>query len=401
MNRRVWLWIAGALAVLLILAVWALRQPTEDRPTTPTVKPVHHKIRARSFELPPEDSTTSNEFTGTDSLSSTNAADLYRRAFAMFDGFTTSEKEILKDWQTNVDAAVTGELCEKVLPLRDLVRTASLMTNCDWGLERPLRFEATIPHLAPARNLARATVWSAAHCRDGAEATQDIMAVIRLGRQVDSCALLGSLVDIAIENTALSCVASNLTRFTGKELLDLLSDTTAEELPSRALLMEAEFAEAVAAKLATMSPQQASDWVKEMAPITPISPDQPVAEAKAVAAANRELAGVLATGSFEQYQEWLQRHTAQTQSNTFAAALMPAYESYLKKVQVAVIKRTMVAAALAGLGGQSDANMRFPDPVTGAPFNYAIVPGGFELQSQYRVNDNLVRMFFPTKGFHE
>jgi hypothetical protein len=100
--------------VVLVLIVFLGRQALRETPPEPTtaqtesvkpeprrrVPPISH-----SAELPVETPASQAE-----ALAVTNAATLYRQAFALYDALPENEKELLRDWRTNVDASVETEL---------------------------------------------------------------------------------------------------------------------------------------------------------------------------------------------------------------------------------------------------------------------------------------------------
>ena len=199
MNKRPWL-VVGAVIVglLLIVLLGPVRQPAPvptlvKNPTRPVVKFVHLLQRPLD-ELPAPPPLPVAQ------PGESNAASIYRQAFALCDALSTTNKTILSDWRTKVDTAVEVELCEQLRPICDLLHQASTVTNCDWGIT-PLDYDTKLPHLASARNLGRAAIWCAPHCRqnEASAATDDLVATVRLGLQASQGrALVGYFVNMSM-----------------------------------------------------------------------------------------------------------------------------------------------------------------------------------------------------------
>ncbi len=397
----------GVVAVcLLILLGWFAfhqeppppnQQSAKVEATKPVV-PVLEPANDSSSEMPtnqPENSIT------------TNAADLYRQAFALYDGLSNDQKHLLGGWHTNVDAAVEAELCEKIRPICDLMHQASAVTNCDWGVD-PVTTDTLLPYLGPARNIARAAIWSAAHCRtnDVTGATDDAVAVLKLGQEVSRGAMIGCLVDMALQGLAWSYVAENLGRFQGSDaqrLAAAFNDPAYEAAPSRAMEQEADRADNAAAKLAAMPATEAeaefSNSAQEVAKLVdgyPTNLDQAsiLAAYKQIADSERQLAGALASSSESDYETWLESSTDLQASNPLAKGLLESVDGFLDKVQGAEVNRALIVAGLAVAQAGANALPSYPDRSSGQPFVYTETAAGFQLQSTYQVNGKLMTMQF-------
>ena len=198
----------------------------------------------------------------------TNAADIYRHAFAAYDALTDEEKKLLGDWKTPMDPLVAAALCQKLQLMREWLHQAASVTNCDWGLG-PITPETPLPHLLAARALARAMVWSAAHCRvhDPTGTTADLWATLRLGQQVSSPGLIGHLVQTAMEGMVLDYIAANVGALRGgpaAQLLQALGDPQYEESYYRAMEDEAKIIRRLADQVAALSPEEAQAYLRSM-----------------------------------------------------------------------------------------------------------------------------------------
>ena len=142
MNKRPWL-VVGAVIVglLLIVLLGPVRQPAPvptlvKNSTRPVVKFVHLLQRPLD-ELPapsPQPVAQPGE---------SNAASIYRQAFALCDALSTTNETILSDWRTNVDTAVEVELCKQLRLICDLLHQASTSDELRLG-DHPagLRYKA-------------------------------------------------------------------------------------------------------------------------------------------------------------------------------------------------------------------------------------------------------------------
>jgi hypothetical protein len=407
MNRRSIGFVLVGIMVLLIfvfLGRYALRE-TPPEPTTAQTEPVRPEPLRRArpashpAELPAETPVKQPE-----DLAATNAAALYRQAFALYDALSKDEKGVLGDWRTNVDALVEAELCDKIRPICDLMHRAISVTNCDWGIE-PLMYDSKLPHLSPARGIARAAVWNAAHCRanETAAATDDVLSALRVGQQISKSALIGYLVDLAIQSIARSYVGTNLGSFRGAEgqrLSAAFSDPAYEEEPSLAMEQEARVHDRLVSKLASMPADELEKKMPELQQLFGLDPGLNADRAtilgnlQQVVDSQRDLAVALASGSWDKYEAWMQRRNELEDSNPLVKAFLGAYDNFLNRVEREAVQREMTVTALAVARDGPSALPSHPDPSTGQPFIYAETADGFELQSGYQTNGVPLKMQF-------
>ena len=407
MSQRNWLWIVVDLALLVGIGLWLWPKspsPTQVQPVRPgvTATPVHPYIRHRVAPAKPVARPEDQPVVAT---TVTNAADVYRGAFERYAALSKEEQGILSDWRTNVDDAVTEKLCQKIRPICDLMHKAAAVSNCDWGIEQPMTFDTMLPHLAPSRALGRAAVWSAAHCRvnDGAGAIDDVVADLQLGRQLfHGSALIGMLVDMAMQNTALEYMAANSELFqgaAGARVVAALDDPLDRTAWSQVMGQEVECAENLLGKLAALP---AGDAARLLSGILNGEPGGSniqwspavISQLQQVADFERNWAKVLAASTEAEYQAVMRQYDALVAANPIAAALMPT-DKLLDKAQRATVNQALVLAGLAVATEGTAALATYPDPATGQPFTYRTVPGGFELQSNYQVNNQPLKIFFP------
>jgi hypothetical protein len=414
MNRYA---VAGAviLCLFIVLGWFAFRQeppPLDQQPAkVKTVKPAA-RLNAPAFESD-DDSTNRQVATQTDNAAITNAADLYRQAFALYGALTNDDKDILRDWHTNVDASVEAELCEKIRAICDLMHQASAVTNCDWGVE-PITPDTKLTHLAASRNIARAALWRAAHCssNDASGPTDDVLSVLRLGHSVSRSMILGCLVDIGLQNLAAAYVAENIGSFSrpdSQRLATAFGDPINTEAPSDAVQQEAQMHERFAAKLASLPEAEAEkafsdqySWVMTPPPTWGKAPLSNLNRATALtmltqlADSERELAKALASSSDDEYEAWL-KHSTELQASNALGMLLPALTQFVDKVRSAEVNRALVAAGLAFAQDGASALSSHPDPSSGQPFVYTKTDDGFQLQSTYQVNGKPLTMQFKAR----
>jgi hypothetical protein len=351
------------LCFLIVLGWFALR----PEPPPPNLQPV--KIEAPKSVVPvsePADDLSSETPTSQPNDSAiTNTADLYRQAFDLFNALSRDERYVLGDWRTNVDAEVESGFCEKLRPICHLMHQASAVTNCDWGIDPTDPGAKWLTHLNGSRNLARAAIWNAAHCRsnDVAGVMDDTLSALRVGQQVSQSALIGCLVDMAVQNITSSYVAQNLSRFRGTDsqrLAAAFNDPSYREEPSRAMEQEADRLDRLLAKLPSLPADEAEKEISGVYGWTDASPsevsqEQAIPQIKQVADSERELASALASSSDDDYEAWLKSSTELQASNPLAKGTLGSLELFVDKVQSAEVNRALVVAGLAVAQGGADA----------------------------------------------
>jgi len=402
MNKRIWVW-GGAVLVVIIL-IGLLRPGKHSVPVTapvkfsagPITKFVHHLKRPLA-ELP---APPVAQPVGQPAM--TNAASIYQEAFARLGALhKTANLERLGD--PNLPPAVVAEFCEKLHPICDLLHQASTLTNCDWGLGKADFTTPFIPIVgSPTKVLVKTAFWSATHCHenDATAATDDIVSVLRLGQQVSKsdCGLLGYRVDMEVQEMVWAHVAANLDKFPGSDgerLMANFDDIAYDETFKRALEQDAGIWERSVAKLTALAPAAAEKALRDLSTIAgPLNQTDGIARLTQLADLERGLANVLTTGSEANYAVWLQRYHDLQATDPLVKALLP-IDTMFAKAQAYEVNRSLMEAGLAVAVKGTAGLATYPDPSTGAPFTYRAVPGGFELQSNYQVNNQPLKIFFP------
>ena len=398
-SRTIRYAVAGfcGLALLLVIGWLVLREPPPSS-EPPPVRVVTASPRARSVDplFMPDDEVTRETLTNQVAESATtngNAATIYRQAFTLLDALSQEQKDLIKDWRTNVDASVEAELCEKIQPICDLMHQAAAVSNCDWGLEQPITFETRLPHLNPCRNMARAAVWSVAHCRTGdpSAAVDDLAAASQLGQNVSSTALIGHLVDLAIQGIVIDSVAEHASIVVSAgdtSLAEQFKYANYDESLRGAFELEADMSVREANKLATMPPEEAMRELVTVgddstsSQIQSMGTTQAIADLRQAAELHRQYAQALGLPEAD-YRKWLTSLDEAGKTNPFVGALVTPLEKAVDKTQAMTVMSAMAAAGLAVVQGGPDVLQSHPDPSTGRPFAYTQTADGFELQSSF------------------
>jgi hypothetical protein len=396
--------IASAIAGILFLFVLALVLRYSLRESSRPIErqsPQNAELQPRQVapvsafpdEPQPETPTASQ----TEESTVTNAATLYRQAFALYDALSRDEKDLLRDWRTNVDAAVEAELCEKIRPICEIMHQATAVTNCDWGVKRPFKqntVEQLVPDLNSSHGIARAAIWSAAHCRkdDTSQAISDLAATSRLGHDMPPL-LIGYLVDLAIQGRLQDFVANHahtIADSNDPRLLQMFKRDQFEEPMYRAFEGEMDLS---SKPLPAMSDQTKSD-LASLYPLTK-SMDKDQVNEYIFQAHDWELQYVKAVQLPEaEYQQWLARLHEAEKTNPLLERLVSYLDSTVEKARLAIIRSDMVIAGLAITRDGPGALQAHPDPATDQPFLYTETSDGFELRSGYDTNSLALRMQF-------
>ncbi len=405
-NRRILL-LGGLALFLALVGRWlALEHTGQPESVTLPLRPA--PVRSTEHRLPqyremPEPKPATPLVVTATNASSVNAADIYRKAFALFAALSDEEKLSLADWKTEIDPIATAELCTKLKPITALAHEAAVMTNCDWGLGK-ITFETKLPYMAQARSLARAMVWNASHCRqdDSEGLADDVEAALRIGYSVSSHFLIGHLVNTAIQNLAMDCLTENVGALPGDVATRLgrrFSDGQYEESLHCALELEAESVEQLADRLTAGSVDENQEAIIAEAlgvDVSDMDRARLAAAFRLAAELEREYVQTLNLPD-AQYQAWLDKLHAAQQANPFLSKLWSAVDNVVTKTRAAVVQRAMVSAALALIQAGPSALENHSDPASGEPFVYRQLQNGFELESTYQRNGKPVVMFFRNR----
>ena len=369
------------LALLIVVGWFVSRElaaPALNPPVSETTAPTRTRHYA-PMSLPEEDSEGETLTNQVAASAITNAAVLYRQAFALYDALTEEQKGIVSDWRTNVDASLESELCEKIQPICDLLHQAATASNCDWGVAKPFTYEmigSLSPLLDSSRAIARAARWSAAHCResDSSEAVSDLVAASRLGHNMPPI-LISFLVDVAIQESTLDFIAKHASTLAASDdprLLQLVEEGQFDEPLLRGIERERDL---TSERLSVKQLEASDEYMRSLR-------EWETQYVKAL-----QLPEV-------DYQEWLTHLHEAEKTNPLLGSMMSAFEIVMERSRRASVTTAMVAAGLAVTRDGETALQSHPDPSTGGPFTYTRTADGFELQSGYQFNGEPVKLRF-------
>jgi hypothetical protein len=387
--------VGGALLVLLaLLCRYAFREIPPEPTTARTESSIPERPRRAKSVFPAEELPAEIPATQPPDVTVTNAATLYRQAFALYDALSKDEKMLLGYWPTNVDVAVESRLCEKIRPISELMHQATTMTNCDWGFERPLTrdktFKRLLPILQSSRDLARAAMWSAAHCRsdDASQAVNDVVATSRLGQSLPPL-VIGYLVDLAIQGIAMDFVAKHARTFAphndDNQFAQVFESSQFDEGFCRAFDGEAEVS---TQPLRALTEEERRDFVAMFPQAQSIDLNR-LNECIHQADNWRTQYGKALQLTEADYQDWLAGLHEAEKSNPILESLASNWEATVEKTRRATIMSAMVSAGLAVMRDGQNALQMHTDPATGQPFVYEETSGGFELQSGYEITNGV------------
>jgi hypothetical protein len=394
------------LALLILLGWLVLREspPTPDQ----SVKfaPVPSSVSPRAPTLMPDEKfprePATNQVAGP---IITNAAVLYQQAFALYDALTKEEKDLIAGGTNDPSAA--ADLCGKIQPMCDLMHQAAAVSNCDWGVEQPLTVNTRLPYLKSCRNLARAAIWSVAHCttNDPSATADDLVATSRLGQNVSSPAtVVACLVDLAIQGLVAQSVAVNaslLASTDDSQLIDLLTNSHYDDELRRAFAQNADIHTRLADDLAALPPEEAlSELVTaidaspaEQSQIQSMGAAQAIADLRRAIELEREYAQALVMPDAN-YSAWVASRDEAGIANPFVGEFMTPLERTADQTQYATVNSAMAAAGLAVMQDGPDALPSYPDPATGHPFTYTQTDDGFVLESGLQFQGKTAKLSF-------
>jgi hypothetical protein len=390
----------GILALLIILGWFALRE-TPPGETSAEIVNMPARVSVTPPTLPAEDTTRESVAVPTGDVTPTNAAVLYRQAFALYDALSTEQQDFILDPKTNIDSSARTELCEKIRPICDLMHQASVLADCDWGVG-PLTYATKTTYRGQAHQAAKLVIWSATHCHsNGATATaDDVLSVLQLGRRLSLAGESDCIIDMAMQHLVMSSIAPNLSSFGDfdrQRLAAALGNPAYDEAPHLAMEQELDMLENFATKLT--SPAELEKVLTEVydgRSIPEVNRDAALMWATQLTEFERDAVVALAS-PWSKESEALQRRYEELEAHGHGTGiqwLLPDYDLLLRMTRLTALERAMVVAALSVVQGGSAALQNYPDPATGNPFTYTETSDGFELQSVYEANGRPVHLKF-------
>ena len=208
------LWLLLIAVLVLVVGLWIARAQRLSRaePDAATgVSSASLPIRERELPVPQTEPTVQQ-----DSIrpGGTNAADLYKRAYALLNNLSEEEKQLLKS-RNKSDPAKAAALLEKIQPILALLKQGAKADYCDWAFE-DLTLGSPWPHLEQIYKLGNLTTWAAAQLfPQNPEAALELLSdQASLGDSVSNYALVGALVQNSLESKADALIRENFSSLT-------------------------------------------------------------------------------------------------------------------------------------------------------------------------------------------
>ncbi len=358
-----------------------------------------------------------------------NAALKYWQAFATMPQFPEAEQnKIIAEFLTMpLDDKAREILAKSEYALR-MMHHATKFTECEWGIDwRADGVETMLPQMSASRLLTSLASLRARSLFEGgkpAAATEDIIAAMRLGRQISrDGSILGALVGYSIEHRMSSVLALYLPKLDAKVVADF--NTRYHALPPEGSL-------AAGVRLSetksldwfldkVKSAKDTDDLVKTLAPFGAYAPQPEGGNSDALAtgrallnACGGNAAGVLKFGEetrtsyalmadrfglpLLEFEKEYERETARQANNPIFQLFFPSLAMVRRAKTLADVRRALLLAATAMQQGKKDALKNYPDPATGSAFERVNFAGGYELRSKFLHDDQPVTLIVGRKG---
>jgi hypothetical protein len=338
-----------------------------------------------------------------------NAALKYWQAFATLPRFSDAEqKKLGAECLTMPLDDHAQELVNRAAYALWMLRLGAAQPRCDWGISwQELGVEVRLPQFDGARVLANlACLRARLRFAEGknAEAIDDIVAGMTLGRHCGRDAIFISLLaGYAIEHRMTEALALDLPKLNAKEIKDLKkrldglppvgNPATTIRQEERSFLdwfvrkvKETKDKDSLLAltQLFDQSPEKARAFLEECGGDV----DGVLKMAEETRQSYRRMAKHLDLPLDQFEKEW-DSEARKVAGNPVSRLIFPAVEKVRCAQARADIRRALLAAALAVQLDGRDALKNHPDPVVGGPFEYIAFAGGFELRSNWKVDEKL------------
>jgi len=308
-----------------------------------------------------------------------NAAVHYRQAFELLPKLSQEQEKLLREASSAPIDKATEKVLRKAEPALKMLRQGAQMAHCDWGLPKGAEdLKALTPAPSDAMELTKAFVlplndarslvrlaclqarYSAQQGREQ-EAVDNLAAALTLGRQLGSTgAIVSFIVQVAIESLVVDTAARVLPNL-GPEALTQLGkriDAAPAGATLKTALQKDNERDSILRDF-TGDPRygQMLEFNKKLIEIADLPPDEFAKEFKKI-------------------------------DNPQAASMERAHQIQ----SAARAKMAMLAAAIKIRLEGKKAVESTKDPYGDGPFKYTEVPGGFELESELRMDDKPVTL---------
>lgn len=307
-----------------------------------------------------------------------NAADRYRRAFALVQSLQENPAQSAQlgryeEGEFDKDAAAFFKQHKSII---DEVKAGAAAAGCDWG--EPV-MEKRLPTLNGLRTIANFTLTHAqfaATQKESAVVLDDSLAAMALARHVGADGLLvDKFVELGVELKAIDRLAAGLPLLTNEQLKSLPARLDA--LPKSATgrqMMDAEFAFAKR----SIRDQQGGMVATAMA--------------DGLEDFYRNIGAVMDEQSPQQFAATVDAEMAKVKLNTFAQVSGKSFARVREPLAVLQVKRAMLRAAIDIRVNGESALASWRDPFGEGPFGYVKTADGFELTSKLTQRDAAVKL---------
>jgi hypothetical protein len=330
-----------------------------------------------------------------------NAAMKYWQAFAHLPPRDEAQQEWLRDWRTTPIVEAARKLVADSDKSFLYLRRGAALPRCDWSLNFEDGNLLLMPHLDKARTLSLlACLKARIALLDGhpAEAVDDLLATLTMGRQCADPIMICVLVDQNIEHQAIDALALLLPKLdpaTVKRISDYLAKLPPAATMEQTLITERDY-------FIGWAIRQLKEWqkagVKDMRARVRVwlgktEDDVELNKLLDDDSAIRLIKALEALGPFfdekirlaglppEQFNAQWPELEKKRLANPIAKLMLPALVRVVHMRDNYVARLAMLKAALAVTQDGKDALAKHPDPFGKGPFEFIARPHGFELRS--------------------
>jgi hypothetical protein len=334
-----------------------------------------------------------------------NAALKYWQGFAALPPLTDAEQKKLGDCLTMPLDDQARQTVSKARYALDMMQRGAALPRCDWGMGYEEGVGTLLPYAAAARLTANLACLRARVRFEGgqtAEALDDIFAGMTLGRRV-SLGGINTLVltSYAIEHRMGEALALYLPKLDTKMLKAVRKRLDALP-PGESLATALKFEEQFALDWLVGKIREAKDKERLLALLSQLCDSAEKGRAF-FEQCGGTVAGVLQLAEetrrcyarmarkldlpLDQFaKEWEREVRQQAQNQVFHWVFPAAYKVRLAQARADVRRALLAAACAVQLEGR-DALKDHLDPVTGGPFEYVALEGGYELRSKAKLDE--------------
>lgn len=331
---------------------------------------------------------------------SDNAALQYWQAFGLLPALSAEQEKLLENWHTApIDGAANTLLDQSQNSLK-LLRRASKLRKCDWGLEYSDGISLLLPHLAKARTLARVAALDARRALEQGRmeaARDDLMAMMVMSRHVGAdYTLISRMVACAMESMTIDVVAPYVPEIMGEydAAVAMVQSLPPAVTVAEGVLFEKQcMAVWMIKELKAAEQRKPGSWRELWSgvlsgadfpdPIKNVeSLEKAIAMMEDFLPVYDELARVVALPYKEfdaEYPAFVKRAVATSQAAEF---LLPAMDKVIAAERRSEARMAMLMAAIAVVEGGPEKLAEIKDPFGDGPFEYRKLDAGFELSSK-------------------